>query len=236
MCISRPATSLGFLVWYRFVIKPSLSHIFCNFCFSFFCDFLRAYFASFSPFILLLHSSFLPVSNGSQRIFRRSLFVLRWAKLESLVSIDDFCALRRAYNIPQSVVLEIPGRHVVAVDSDGMASRVALYPLMLTNDLHLLLCCLIRDVLNFLGLALAQLHLNAWRLLVANCVIFCRVLSFGSEEYLDLTVWEFLSVYRVLCLDGSLCSFQARSSEKRIANLEKRHSHLKDISHKRCHC
>lgn len=61
-------------------------------------------------------------------------------------------------------------------------------------------------------------------------MIFRRVLSFGPEKYPDLTALEFLSVYQVLSLDVSLCTFQARSSEKCIATLERRHSYTKDWS------
>lgn len=43
------------------------------------------------------------------------------------------------YNIPKSTILEIPERRDAMVDSDGMASWVALYPLMFANDLRLLL-------------------------------------------------------------------------------------------------
>lgn len=150
---------------------------------------------------------------------------------ESSLSVADLQALRRAYDIPELAVMEILGHRIATVDSDGMASWVALYPLMFANGLQLLFCRHIHDILNFLGLAPAQLHPNAWRLLVVSCVIFRRVLSSDFEEYPDLTAQEFLSVYWVLCLNESLCSFQALSSEKRIASLERQHSHIKAWSH-----
>lgn len=141
-------------------------------------------------------------------------------------------AFRAKYNIPVSRVLEVPGCHVPAVDVDEMVGRVPLYHLMFPNGLHLPICHLVRNVLNLLGLAPAQLHLNAWQLLVASCIIYWRVLNTGSEEYPNLTTQEFLSVYHVLHLDESFCSFQACMVSRRIASLESRHSLIKDWSPK----
>lgn len=72
---------------------------------------------------------------------------------ESLILPDDLHALRKVYNILESVVLEILGHRVVVVDSDRMASRVSLYPMIYANGLRLQFCHPIRDVLNVLWLA-----------------------------------------------------------------------------------
>lgn len=101
----------------------------------------------------------------------RYLYFAGWS-WESSVSADDLQALRRTYNILKLAVLEIHRRRVATMDFDGMASQVALYPLMIANYLHLPFCHLIQDVLNFLKLAPAQLHPNTLQLLVASYVIF----------------------------------------------------------------
>lgn len=124
--------------------------------------------------------------------------------------------------------MEIPGRRVPVVDADGMATRVDLFSLMFSNGLQLPFCRLIRDILNFLKLAPAQLHPNAWRIMVVSCIVFRQVLNDESEDYPDLTAREFLLVYWIIRLDGSLCSFQSRASEKRFMTLEKRFSFINE--------
>lgn len=57
--------------------------------------------------------------------------------------------------------MEVPGCCTAAVDDASLAMKVALFPLMLANRLWLPLCCPIRNVLDYLDLAPAQLHQNA---------------------------------------------------------------------------
>lgn len=90
----------------------------------------------------------------------RSLYFIG-QRLESSISADDLRALRRMYNIPKLVVLKVPRRRIAAMDFDGMDSWVALYLLMFVIGLRLPFCRPIHDVLNFLGLAPAQLHTYA---------------------------------------------------------------------------
>lgn len=54
--------------------------------------------------------------------------------------------------------------------------------------LHFPFCRAIRDVLDYLSLALAQLHPNTWRTLLSCCVVWCRVLELAGEEYPNLIV------------------------------------------------
>lgn len=51
---------------------------------------------------------------------------------------------------------------------------------------------LVCDVLDVLGLSLAQLVPNAWRILMACCTLWWRVLELMDDEYPDLTALEFL--------------------------------------------
>lgn len=89
------------------------------------------------------------------------------------------------------------------MDDAGLATKVALFPMIFANGLRLPFYHLIRNVLDLLDLEPAQLHPNAWMLLVASCVIFLLVLNPEFEEYLNLTAGEFLSVYMVLHLEGT---------------------------------
>lgn len=77
------------------------------------------------------------------------------------------------------MVMEAPGPCVAAVYSDGLAAKVALFPLMFANELRLPFCHPIRNVLDYLCLAPAQLHPNTWWILVLCCVIYRMVLGTG---------------------------------------------------------
>lgn len=78
---------------------------------------------------------------------------------------------------------------------------------MFLMGLHLPFCYLVRDILDFLGLALAQLVPNSWRILMACCVAWRQVLEPMGDEYPDLIAYEFLYIHGVHHLDGNLYSF-----------------------------
>lgn len=134
---------------------------------------------------------------------------------ESIAFTVDLRVLRGTFCIPHSVALEAPGHHAAVVDDASLATKVALFLLMFATGLRLTFCHLIRNVLDYLNLAPVQLHPNAWQLLVASYASFHLVLSPKTEEYPNLTMKEFLSAYRVLHLDGHLCSFSRPMAERR---------------------
>lgn len=113
---------------------------------------------------------------GQSSVNKRSLFFKgqNWKSTASPVDLD---ALRVNFNIPNFVVLEVPGPQVAAVYSDGMAAKVVLFPLMFVNGLQLLFCHPICYVLDHLRLAPTQLYPNAWWLLITSWVIYRMVLS-----------------------------------------------------------
>lgn len=114
-----------------------------------------------SPFASSLCSFLRIVVNGSQRVFRFSFLLLHWAELGVVSFYRRPPHPEWTYDISKSAVLEVPGGRIAAANSDGMASRVALNPLMFMFGLRLQFCHPIRDVLIFLGLASVQLHPNA---------------------------------------------------------------------------
>lgn len=121
-------------------------------------------------------------------------------------------ALHSSYEIPSFVVLEGLKLWHGAVNSGGNAEKVALYVSMFSHSLRLPFCRPIRDVLDFLGLALAQVHPNAWRILTSCCVAWHMVLESIREEYLDLTAREFLFTHAVCALEGNIYNFHSLGS------------------------
>ena len=108
----------------------------------------------------------------------------------STVTQDDIDRMRRCYQIPDDVILRIP-------DSDERAcypkykGDVAFYEADLRVGLRFPMQPFVRELLDFLGLALGQVNPNGWRTIV-SCMVMWRVSSNGSE---DLTVDEFLFCY-----------------------------------------
>lgn len=68
------------------------------------------------------------------------------------VTSGDLQAFWTRYNIPSLVVLEVPRLQEHVLTSDGVATRVALYPLMFANGVHLPFCCPILEVSPLLGI------------------------------------------------------------------------------------
>lgn len=58
------------------------------------------------------------------------------------------------------------------------------------------------------------------------------ILNKTPEEYPDLTAQDFLYVYRLNYRSGSIYSFQAQSSGRKIASLESCHLGIKEWSRK----
>lgn len=70
--------------------------------------------------------------------------------------------MKASYSFPDSVVLEVLEARAGAVNFKGFASKVVLYLGVFTSVLRLHFCKIVREVLDFLGLALAQLLPNVW--------------------------------------------------------------------------
>lgn len=87
--------------------------------------------------------------------------------------------------------MEVLGPRQGAVDSEELMEKVDLFLMMFSNSLRLPFCRPVQDILDFIQLALTQLHPNAWRILMSRCIIWHRVLGVGDEEYLDLTARGF---------------------------------------------
>lgn len=122
------------------------------------------------------------------------------------------------------VELEVPLPDKSIVDSKGYALKVALYPNMFSNGLRLNFYHPICDVLDFLSLALAQIHPNVWRILVSCSVIWWSVLEEVGFEHLELTTCKFLIIHKFLKQSGNTGSF---CSIKVLARLEPQYNRVK---------
>uniref|UniRef100_A0A2N9ECM7 Uncharacterized protein n=1 Tax=Fagus sylvatica TaxID=28930 RepID=A0A2N9ECM7_FAGSY len=116
-----------------------------------------------------------------------------WIARSYLSKVQDEDGLKKyrdRYQIPSDVILRIP-------DSDEVAclSRyddVAFYEADFNAGLRFTMQPLIRELLDHLNLAPAQLAPNAWRTVVA-CMVMWKVCSEGSD---DLTLDELLFCYK----------------------------------------
>lgn len=70
------------------------------------------------------------------------------------------------------IEFEVPSSNEGIIDSEGYASKVALYHSMFSSSLRLPFCHPVCDVLDFLCLAPTQLLPNGWRILISCCVIW----------------------------------------------------------------
>lgn len=140
-CFSGRGAPLVFLTHGGFVVckRPIVVSIFylrppsLTFCVFFFpssgiCSLLLC----FMPIISFLVSMALKGFSNSCYLYFTSWI---W---ELSVLADDLRALRLKHNILESAVQEIPGCRVATVDSDEMASYIALFPLMFSKGIRLL--------------------------------------------------------------------------------------------------
>lgn len=96
-----------------------------------------------------------------------------------VLTMTDLRKLRDSYGILDSVVLEVPLHW--AIDSEGFPEKVALTACALSHGLLLPFCRLVHGVLDYLKLAPAQLHSNAWRVLMCCCVVWRMVFEPARE-------------------------------------------------------
>lgn len=87
-------------------------------------------------------------------------------------TLEFLPSLASTYHDLNNVVFEDPRPHEGAVDDEAYASKVALFPSMFSCGLRLPLPRPVRNLLDHLGLAPSQLHLNSWRILMCCCVLW----------------------------------------------------------------
>lgn len=88
----------------------------------------------------------------------------QWSATTSRANLD---LVRGWYRVPNSMTLNLSESSCGVVDSEGLATQVALYSLMFFIGLCLTYCHPVCNVLHFLGLAHSQLVPNDWRILIA---------------------------------------------------------------------
>uniref|UniRef100_A0A2N9HWZ9 Transposase (putative) gypsy type domain-containing protein n=1 Tax=Fagus sylvatica TaxID=28930 RepID=A0A2N9HWZ9_FAGSY len=126
---------------------------------------------------------------------------------------DDIDRIRRRYQIPDDVVLRIP-------DTDERAccpkyeGDVAFYEADLRAGLRFPIQPFVRELLDYLSLALGQINPNGWRTII-SCMVMWRVSSNGEE---DLTVDEFLFCYEPvqIALSRGFWTFKNRDANSRV--------------------
>ena len=153
-----------------------------------------------------------PSTSGSRQLPRvdRS-----WKALSffSKIKQDDIDRIRHRYQIPDDVVLRIP-------DSDEKAycpkyeGDVVFYEVDLRAGLRFPMQPFVRELLDFLSLALGQVNPNGWRKII-SCMVMWRVNSNGQE---DLTVDEFLFCYEPcqIALSRGFWTFKSRDADIKV--------------------
>uniref|UniRef100_A0A2N9GMJ2 Transposase (putative) gypsy type domain-containing protein n=1 Tax=Fagus sylvatica TaxID=28930 RepID=A0A2N9GMJ2_FAGSY len=119
---------------------------------------------------------------------RQSVVSKRWAVysyVSRFTTIESLDRVRTRYQIPQDVVLRIPGPDERACSH---VEDVALYESALTAGLRFPVQPFIRELLDFLSLAPGQVAPNGWRVIL-TCMVVWRECSDGQD---DITVEEFL--------------------------------------------
>lgn len=87
------------------------------------------------------------------------------------MAVGKLDSLRQEYNVPRITNLKVLRLDEGATNLEGFTYKVAFYPAILSDGLQLPFCHPIHDVLDTVGVALAQLHPNTWRILVSCYVI-----------------------------------------------------------------
>lgn len=83
-------------------------------------------------------------------------------------------------------------------DDENFTGKVVIYVSILSHGLRLPFCHPLRDILDLLSLAPAQLHFFAMRTYLYACIVFCMALEpLGYPSYPDLIALEFLAFYNV---------------------------------------
>ena len=129
-------------------------------------------------------------SMSGSRQFHKVDRSLRALSFFSKIRQNDIDRIRRRYQIPDDVVLRIPDPNERAY-CPKYEGDVAFYEADLRVGLRFPIQPFVRELLDFLSLALGQVNLNGWRTII-SCMVMWRVNSNGEE---DLTMNEFLFCY-----------------------------------------
>ena len=130
----------------------------------------------------------------------------------STIKEAHFKTLRAIYQIPNYIPICLPYKsekcYYDRVDDVGVYEKV------LKADLRFPLNSLKRELLQYLGLSVSQISLNAWRVFIAMEVLY-GAMSDGARL---LTVREFLHCYRPDEIDKSkgMYSFVPRKSVLKV--------------------
>jgi hypothetical protein len=131
-----------------------------------------------------------PSVSGSSRVVGPEDSWIARSYLSIVVDEKGLEKYRSRFQIPEDVVLRIPDSDEVACSS--RSGEVAFYEADFRASLRFPLQPLMRELLNCLNLAPAQLAPNAWRTVIA-CMVMWKVCSDGVD---DLTVDELLFCYK----------------------------------------
>uniref|UniRef100_A0A2N9FPT7 Uncharacterized protein n=1 Tax=Fagus sylvatica TaxID=28930 RepID=A0A2N9FPT7_FAGSY len=131
-----------------------------------------------------------PSASGSSRVVGPDDSWIARSYRSLVVDVEGLEKYRRNFQIPEDVVLRIPESDEVACSSKY--GDVAFYEANFKAGLRFPLQPLMRELLDRLNLAPAQLAPNAWRTVVASMVMW-KVCSGGAD---DLTVDELLFCYK----------------------------------------
>jgi hypothetical protein len=131
-----------------------------------------------------------PSASGSSRVVGPDDAWIARSYLSLVVDVEGLEKYRRNFQIPEDAVLRIPESDEVACSSKY--DDVAFYEADFKAGLRFPLQPLMRELLDRLNLAPAQLAPNAWRTVVASMVMW-KVCSNGAD---DLTVDELLFCYK----------------------------------------
>lgn len=108
--------------------------------------------------------------------------------LQSLVS---------TYRIPNTVAFKALTPCERAVSVDGSKLCIALFLIMFSYGLKLPFPHPVSEFLHHLGLDPAQLHLNAWWILICCCTLWRRALLKFNLEHANFIYCEFLLTHNV---------------------------------------
>ncbi|KAG7951360.1 hypothetical protein I3843_12G003400 [Carya illinoinensis] len=125
----------------------------------------------------------------------------------STISKKELTKLQAGCRVPMSVELVILSPDEGSVDEEGFFGHVTLMAGALSSGLRLPFFSLVRDVLDFLQISLAQLSPHDWHALLCSCVVFRMALEPLQERYPDLTAREFFSFYGVTRLPDAILVF-----------------------------
>ncbi|KAG6620653.1 hypothetical protein I3842_Q055400 [Carya illinoinensis] len=100
-----------------------------------------------------------------------------------------FSWIREECRIPETTMMEALSSGYC--DDEGFSGKVVVIVSLLSHGLRRFFWRPLRDILDLLGLASAQLHPFALRAYVCDCIVFRMVLEPLGDPYFDLIAWKF---------------------------------------------